>query len=154
MSLVDFAEKYLFEPLDIKDYSWYVNGNELTHSGGRLQLKPIDMAKIGQLFPDKGIYKGIQVVSPVWLEESSLINTERVGDDSKHIYYGYQWWKGFFYLPGKRIKTVSARGNGGQQINVFSDEQLVIVLTCGNVFKPDFLYLIRWGMEWVCYRAE
>ena len=57
----------LFEPLGITDYHWDTDpaGNTEVFSG--LQIRAMDMAKIGQMLADGGVWNGKQVVDASWI---------------------------------------------------------------------------------------
>jgi CubicO group peptidase (beta-lactamase class C family) len=69
--LLDFAREALFEPLGITDVDWF----SLTDSGetaafAGLRLRPRDMARVGQLVLDGGVWNGQRVVSQAWVAEA------------------------------------------------------------------------------------
>src|SRR5436190_6062217 len=87
------AAEELFAPLGIENAWWYSGlPNGLPHSGGGLNLRPRDMAKLGQLVLDGGRWLGTQILSETWIRESTqsrLPNVRSFGafpDD-----YGYLW---------------------------------------------------------------
>jgi CubicO group peptidase (beta-lactamase class C family) len=67
---LDFARKYLFEPLDIRRVEWpkmkdgYYDGSGLLS----VRMSTIDVNKIGRLLLNGGRYKGKQVVSQKWVQ--------------------------------------------------------------------------------------
>jgi len=124
-SALQFAKEYLFKPLNIKDFEWESISNGLTDTDGGLHLRPIDMAKLGQLYLNKGKWNGRQIVSKKWIEESikeHIISAEMPN-------YGFQWWCGDFNYKGKKAFTYFASGMGGQKIFVFPEFNSVIVIT-------------------------
>lgn len=132
MSTLDFANKYLFGPLSIEESQWVEDPQGVAGGGDSLYLKSRDMAKIGYLFLNDGKWEGDQIVSEQWVRTStsSIISWDWVLD------YGYQWWiapDGDFYR---------ALGYGGQQINVFPSEDLIVVFTGMNVNFDFASYLI------------
>ena len=58
-----FAERYLFSPLGITNYSWGKSPNGVVNTLGGLALRPRDMAKVGCLFLNGGRWQGKQIVS-------------------------------------------------------------------------------------------
>ena len=125
----EYAEKYLFGPLGISDFSWQQapNGMVYTSGGNRgLWLRPRDMAKIGLLFINKGNWKGQQIVSTEWVNESTKphINAFFAGSE-----YGYQWWRGEKDFGNRTIGVFYAAGHGGQYIFVCPSLDLVAVFT-------------------------
>jgi CubicO group peptidase (beta-lactamase class C family) len=133
MTIDQFAAKYLFEPLGIKDVEWgHTSKKKVIDSGKRLYMKPRDMAKIGQLILNKGNWNGRQVIPAVWIEEATTPKTKLSGTD-----YGYLWWN--IPMQGKdgMILSKTATGNGGQYIMIFPNKNLVAVFTGGAYNSPD-----------------
>ena len=119
MKTVDFANKFLFGPLGITNVKWDTSpeGVNIGYSG--LWLEPKEMAKIGLLYLNKGIWEGEQIISSNWVSESTKPYQDPRLLDMK---YGYQWWvkpAGFF----------SANGMYGQFIYVVPEKNLVAVFT-------------------------
>ncbi|NQZ89864.1 MAG: serine hydrolase [Colwellia sp.] len=112
-SLVNFMETNLFEPLSIDNYTyWALDG--MPHMGSALYLSTRDLAKLGQLFLDKGLWNGERIVSQSWIEQATQ---KRVDNDSWG--YGYQWWMTSFTANGIVYETFYADGLGGQHVFVF-----------------------------------
>jgi CubicO group peptidase (beta-lactamase class C family) len=127
-----FAEKYLFGPLGISEYVWYRHDDGTIQTGGGLLLRPRDMAKIGYLMLKKGNWKGMQIVSQKWAQESTKAQVS-----AGSYGYGYQWWRGKTIANNQIIDSYWAWGLGGQFIFVFPAIDLVVVFN-GKVWKnPD-----------------
>jgi CubicO group peptidase (beta-lactamase class C family) len=123
----DFAEEYLFVPLGITDYEWvHINPDMISAHGG-LKLRPRDMAKLGYLFLNGGMWDGERIVSKEWVEESTkgqfFVHGER---------YGYQWWSRSYSYGSTAVVSFYADGWGGQRIMVFPSLDMVVVFTGGN----------------------
>jgi CubicO group peptidase (beta-lactamase class C family) len=125
MSSFEFAKEYLFKPLEMEYYAWYVDKQGFYYGGTTMDLTPSGMLRFGQMFLDNGVYKGIQIVSSSWVEQAT---TNHIQPDNSIYYqngYGYFWWLGvknehnFYY----------ANGYGGQFIVVIPDLETVIVAT-------------------------
>lgn len=128
-----FAEEHLFKPLGIIEYGWRKDNNLFPNGGWGLHLFPRDMAKIGQLFLDKGKWKGRQVISEEWVKLSTTAFTNLPYDQG----YGFQWWTQNWLINGNTIKTFQAQGNGGQVICVIPEFNAVVVFTGGNYDSHD-----------------
>jgi CubicO group peptidase (beta-lactamase class C family) len=65
-----FIREEIFGPLGIKDFGWSLDkaGNPYGMAG--LQIRAIDLAKIGQTMLDEGAWKGQQIVSKEWVRKS------------------------------------------------------------------------------------
>ncbi|MHA2271092.1 MAG: serine hydrolase domain-containing protein [Candidatus Hodarchaeales archaeon] len=122
MTTVQFAKKYLFDPLGIVEYSWGTDPAGHAIGGYGLWLTPEDMAKIGYLFLQNGTWGGEQVITEEWVHESTrtrhVVNYQRG--------YGYQWW---IDLDNDAYYTA---GFGGQIIFIKPDDRLIAVLTASE----------------------
>ncbi len=127
MTIDQFAEKYLFTPLGITNVSWgHTSDKEVIPSGKRLYMTPRDMAKIGQLILNEGMWNGKQLVPKRWIQEATTPKTKITGID-----YGYLWWNIPFSVNGKVVVSKTATGNGGQYIMVIPEMDMVAVFTGG-----------------------
>ncbi len=120
MDIHQFMEQYLFTPLQITDYDYWALDGQL-HTGSALYLSIRDMAKLGQLFLDKGLWNGTRIVSEAWVDEA----TQRYVDNGNWG-YGYQWWMRQFQVNGQILDCFYADGFGGQYIFVFPEINAVI----------------------------
>ncbi len=128
----EFAERFLFGPLGISDYTWWRYPDGTVQTGGGLALRPRDAARIGLLVLNGGIWNGQRIVSESWVRESTSARAPGAG-------YGYQWWRirlprheHPFDLSNEVFDVVAASGRGGQWIFVYPDFDLVAVFTGGN----------------------
>ena len=91
-------------------------------------MSAADMAKIGQLCLQNGVWDGNQIVSSKWIEEM-LVPKAVAGDGFRGMSYGYLWW---IVHPEKNI--YAAVGNSGNVIYV--DPNRKIVAAVSSYFKP------------------
>lgn len=126
LSIEAFANKYLFKPLGIDTYKWHIMPDGKASAGGLFFMRPRDMAKIGLLMLNHGMYNGTQIVSSEWIDKSAQTKGKPFGVFSG---YGYLWWKQGFEGG---TEAYFADGNGGQQIFVIPSKNLVIIFTSGN----------------------
>ena len=126
-----FARRELFVPLDIDDVVWPADGSGNNHGWGDLQLRPRDLAKLGQLLLQRGRWRNRQVISEGWIEQATRAHVVRT---SNNDHYGYFWWVRGKDYPG----MFEAVGRGGQRINVWPAKDLVLVFTGGG-FEPGDL---------------
>lgn len=131
-SLPDFARKNLFDPLGIDTFVWMAGKDGVASAASGLRLRPLDLARIGQLSLDGGRCNDREIVPSSWLEESLTPHVE-IGPG---FLYGYQWYCGSLQLdspqPNTRIRWYGAIGNGDQRLWVLPQLQLVVVMTAGN----------------------
>jgi CubicO group peptidase (beta-lactamase class C family) len=126
-----FARRELFEPLGIRDVAWPADPRGNNHGWGDLQMHPRDMARLGQLFLQRGRWRERPILPETWARTATRTHVERTTNRDR---YGYSWWvKGEDY-PG----MFEAVGRGGQRINVWPAKDLVLVFT-GSEFEPGDL---------------
>ena len=132
MTVEDFADQYLFAPLDINRYEWgHTRRRNVPESARRLYMRSRDFAKIGQLVLDSGRWNGQQVVSKDWIAESTQKQTTITGID-----YGYLWWRIPFQVEGERVEAIEAMGNGGQYLMLFPKQDVLLVFN-GTAFNSE-----------------
>ncbi len=137
--LAEYAAENLFKPLRITDYRWqsFPNAPEMAISSSFLYLRPRDMAKIGQLFLQQGMWDGKQVVSAQWVKESTQASIQLpidYGPGFQNTGYGYQWWRGTFARGDTEV--FYSAGFGGQFIFIMPSIHTVVVMTGSNYDHP------------------
>jgi len=125
-SALDFARRYLFQPLGITDVYWPADAKGITHGWGDLQLRPHDMAKIGLLMLREGRWQDQQIIAKAWID-GSVKNHFRANDSND---YGLGWW-----MPRRIPGLFEATGRGGQRISITPEQDVVVVITGGG-FEP------------------
>jgi hypothetical protein len=137
--LDSFLAPRLFQPLGIKDYDWTTTPQGLNAASGGLRVKTEDIAKLGQLYLQKGKWKGQQILSEKWIEEA----TRKQTDNSNHSKtpdniqgYGYQFWR-------SQPKGIY-RGEGayGQFCIVMPEQDVVLAATTQSWESQKSLTLI------------
>jgi CubicO group peptidase (beta-lactamase class C family) len=123
-----YAEKYLFAPLGIKHH-WKRTYLGVVDTEGGLFLNGDDLAKIGYLYLQDGMWDGKQIVSKEWVRQS----LSPYIDAEEKFQYGFKWW--LYPLNGKFVWM--ARGFGGQELMVFPEENLIAVFTGWEIIKDS-----------------
>lgn len=122
MNASAFAQKYLFGPLDIKDYRWPSDAQGISNGGFGLAMQTTDMLKIGYLYLNNGRWFSKQVLTENWVKDST---TARLHS------YACHWWVSDVE-QGDAPKVYYAQGYGGNNIIVVPDYQLITVFTGTN----------------------
>ena len=151
-SMLDFANTFLFEPLDIEKCESYIADNRENHisfitsreSQGRrwlcdtkenaaagfgLCLSAMDMAKIGQLCVNNGKYNGKSIVSESWITQM-LMSHSFTEINSQKMKYGYLWW-----IIDAENKIYAAIGDSGNVIYIDVKDEIVVAIA--SSFKPS-----------------
>jgi len=139
MNTIEYAEKKLFQPLGIHNYTWDVLRDGVP---GNLQLTSRDMAKFGFLYLNRGIWNGQQIVPFDWVEQSTTKQIDtKVGQKTNG--YGFQWWMNTF-------GGYSAKGMFGQYICILPEWNVVAVFQSHlSIRSSDFLlplYIVQNGI--------
>ena len=116
-----FGEKALFEPLGFATLEWEVDTDGVTAAGRGLYIRPRDMAKLGQLYLDDGVWNGERLISADYIAQS----TQNYVPDTTEPVYGYLWWLG----NTLGYPAYTALGYGGQNIFIVPDLDLTVVIT-------------------------
>lgn len=125
MSLTDFLTKRLFAPMGIGDFYWERCPKGTEKGGWGLYMRPEDLAKLGQLIQDDGMYHGQQLVSREFLAKATSRQAEvppHYGDYN----YGWQFW------VGREKNTVLFNGMLGQNVLCFRNSGITVVSHAGN----------------------
>ena len=142
-SVVAYAQSHLFGPLGITSERWntYDNGAE-ADTGGHMQMRPRDMAKIGQFALQRGMWNGTQLVSSAWID----VSTAQLGafDSSPLDGYGYLWWHSADPWGSATVQSFFANGAGGQFIIVTPELDMVTVMTGENYGNDTAVQRARW----------
>lgn len=123
--LMDYLRPRLWEPLEITQVHWETCPKGIEKGGMGLYIRPEDIAKVGQLFLQKGVWKGKRLVSEKWIEEATSAQITAPGDCGDYN-YGYQLW------TGRRIHSFLFNGMFGQNVFGFPDSNIVLACTSGN----------------------
>ena len=151
ISCLDFANKYLFIPLGIPEHQghgdsskedqfdflmnkaprkneWYADPKGVVTAGWGLALSACDLAKIGTVILNEGVYDGERIMSGGWITRMTAPHV-RLGEEFGNMYYGYLWYK-----PEKDSPISAAIGDGGNVI--YADQKNHISVGVTGTFKP------------------
>lgn len=145
-SVLDFALENLFVPLGInvtnvmlrnkeEHIAWYkrdkntsgwvVDPQGINTASWGLTLTPVDMAKIGQLYLNGGVWDRKQIIPEKWIEVSTK---EHIKWGS--LSYGYLWW-----IIDDKEHIYAAMGDGGNVIYVNTKKKMIVSIA--SFFMPD-----------------
>jgi Beta-lactamase len=142
----DYGQKYLFAPLGIR-HEWKRTYLGVVDTEGGLYLNGSDLAKIGYLYLHDGVWDGQPIVSREWVKESVKPHFQT---DDPQFRYGFKWW--LSKLPDSTEYVWEGRGFGGQDLQVFPKEGLIVTFTAWDILAnstgkepppSDFLPLVK-----------
>lgn len=117
-TVLEYLYEKLFNHMGITDAQWEISPEGINTGGWGLHITSESLAKIGQMWLDKGVWNGKQLVSAEWIEQMSAKHSN--GGDYG---YGYQTWQCAYPT------AVRADGALGQYVIVVPEKDVVIVLT-------------------------
>ena len=125
-TILDYLRPRLFEPLGIEHPTWESSPQGISTGGYGLSIRTEDIARFGQLYLQKGMWQGKQLVPATWVQEAT---SRQVANGSSPTSdwdqgYGYQFW---------RCRHGAYRGDGafGQYCIVLPEQDAVIAITSG-----------------------
>ena len=151
MNVLEFANEYLLKPLGIEPRVnanckskedqftylmnkgphgkvWFMDPTDMPTAGWGLSLSAYEMAQIGLLVLNKGLYNNVRVISEEYIKEmtKSYVSLDyKFGNQD----YGYLWW-----LPHRNEEVIAAIGDGGNVIYINRKYNIVVAVT--GYFKP------------------
>ena len=124
----DYINEKLFIPLEIYNERWIKSPDGVYYSPALDKeeesvsaLTAREMLKIGQLFLQKGIWNGKQIISKEYIEAA-------VSPSPQNSNYGYLWWLGEGWY--------GCRGYGGQAVTVFPEQNKIVVTQATATSRP------------------
>ncbi len=126
--VLTYLKPRLFAPLGIEGADWEVDPNGINAGGWGLRVRTEDIAKFGQLYLQKGVWNGKQLLPAAWVADATKSQVQSAGGKKKAEEndwlqgYGYQFW---------RCRHNAYRGDGamGQYCIVLPDQDAVVAIT-------------------------
>lgn len=137
MGLDQFAQKYLFTPLEINKVTWPRSPMGIIQGGGGIRLLSKDMIKIGQLMLDKGRLGAKQLIKSEWVDKMFTLRVNAMPE--RNIDYGYLWWIFNLKVNNESITAYAATGNGGNYLLVVPEKNLVAVITA-TAYNTQYMH--------------
>lgn len=123
---LEYLRPRLFEPLGIAGATWSTNFQGIPLGGYGLKVRTEDIAKLGQLYLQKGQWQGRQLLPVDWVEAATSRQTSNGSNPNSDWDqgYGYQFW---------RCRHGGYRGDGafGQYCIVLPEQDTVVAITSG-----------------------
>ena len=91
-------------------------------------MSATDMAWLGQMCLEGGVFQGRQIVSGKWIQEMTTAYQD-LGERFGYMSYGYLWW-----VTDKEKHNYAAIGDGGNVIYVNPEKKIVVGVA--GTFKP------------------
>ncbi len=127
MTMLEYLKPRLFEPLGIREPVWEESPQGVSIGGYGLFIRTEDIAKFGQLYLQRGMWNGQQLLPAAWVDQATSKQVSNGSDPSKDWDqgYGFQFW---------RCRHGAYRGDGkdGQFCIVLPEQDAVIAVTANT----------------------
>jgi CubicO group peptidase (beta-lactamase class C family) len=131
---VEYLKPRLFEPMGIDNPEWASSPEGHSIGGSGLKLCTEDVAKLGQLYLQKGQWNGKQLLPQQWVEQAT--SRQVPNEQESHAKMGVDWQQGYGFQFW-RCTHNAFRGDGasGQLIVVIPEKDAVVAITAdtGNM---------------------
>jgi CubicO group peptidase (beta-lactamase class C family) len=126
MTVLDYLRPRLFEPLGIEHPTWVSSPQGVSAGAYGLMVRTEDVARLGQLYLQKGMWQGRQLVPAAWVAQATAFQTSNGSSPTSDWDqgYGYQFWR-------SRHQTYRGDGAFGQYMMVMPEQDAVVVITSG-----------------------
>jgi len=149
---LEYLKPKLFEPLGIENPTWAVSPEGNSLGGGGLKVCTEDIAKLGQLYLQKGKWNGKQLISEKWVE---MATSKQVDNDKEsHSKIGIDWTQGYgFQFWRCTHSSFRGDGAGGQLMVVIPEKDTVVAITAdtGN-FQGEMNAI--WDKLYPAFKSE
>ena len=144
--VLDYLRPRLFEPLAIEGMTWETCPRGINTGGWGLKVPTEGLGKFGQLYLQKGLWNGRQILGAPWIEEATSFKIQQPptsGPNVEHLKETSDWHQGYCYQFW-RCRHNAFRGDGafGQYAIVMPEQDAVIAITCETADMQSELDLV------------
>jgi CubicO group peptidase (beta-lactamase class C family) len=120
-----FTEDKILRPLGISHWNWSYSPAHEAMTGGGLELRSRDLAKIAWMVVDGGRWKARQILPQPWIDAALTIRRPSRSDQN----YGYFVFEENYVTACGGHPVWYMAGNGGSQILMLRDLRAAVVIT-------------------------
>ena len=126
VTALQYLQPRLFYPLGMGHPAWVASPQGVSAGAYGLMVRTEDIARLGQLYLQKGQWQGRQLIPPAWVAEATARQTSNGSSPTSDWDqgYGYQFWR-------SRHDTYRGDGAFGQYMMVLPEQDAVVVITSG-----------------------
>jgi CubicO group peptidase (beta-lactamase class C family) len=125
MTVLDYLRPRLFDALGFENPVWLASPQGVTTGAFGLMGRTEEIARFGQLYLQKGVWQGKQLLPAAWVAEATSLRTSNgsAPNSDWDQGYGYQFWR----------SRHGYRGDGafGQYMLILPEQDAVVAITSG-----------------------
>jgi CubicO group peptidase (beta-lactamase class C family) len=129
--IVDYLQPRLFGPLGIEGVTWETCPRGINVGGWGLNIRTEGLAKFGQLYLQKGLWQGRQILPSAWVEEATTFKIQQPAPANPGRPNAQNdWLQGYCYQFWRSTHR-AYRGDGafGQFTIVMPEQDAVLAMT-------------------------
>jgi CubicO group peptidase (beta-lactamase class C family) len=135
--LLELFQQRVAEPLQLQHYYLNLQNTGDPYLGGGARFAPRDFMKLGQMMLDGGVWNGKRILNAEYARRAGAPHMQLRGENpTKYEYlamqYGYLWWTVNYPYKGRTLQAYFASGNGGQEVVVIPELDMVVATYGGN----------------------
>ncbi len=156
LNFTEYLKPRLFDKMGIEGYSCTKCPRGTENGGGGLSMRPGDMAKIAQLWLNRGVWEGETLLDPAYIDDATSVHIVQAegwnpvqypGMEDYFSGYGYQVWRNT--VPG----SYRFDGMYGQLAMILPKYDMVILTTSATLRIYKILNTV-WRMLIPALEAE
>ena len=95
MSVLDYLKPRVFDPLGFENPTWLASAQGVSMGAFGLMGRTEEIARFGQLYLQKGVWNGRQLLPAAWIAEATALQTSNGSAPTSDWDqgYGYQFWR-------------------------------------------------------------
>jgi len=134
---LDYLRLRLLDPIGIGEATWESSPQGINMGGWGMSVTTDAIARFGQLYLQKGVWNGHQIIPEEWVADATRIHVSN-GSNPESDWeqgYGFQFW---------RCRHNCYRGDGafGQFCIVVPEKDMVVAITAAVASMQDVLNLV------------
>lgn len=120
-----YIDRRILRPLGITERNWFYSKSGEALTGGGLELKARDLAKLAELVLHHGDWRGEQIVPASFIDDALTIHKRANAEQG----YGYLFWEREYHTACGDAEGWYMAGNGGNAIVMLRKLNAAIVVT-------------------------
>jgi CubicO group peptidase (beta-lactamase class C family) len=129
-TVMEYLAPRLFEPLGITGIKGEEGAQGISAGGWGMRIKTADMAKLGQLYLQKGKWNKKRLLPEAWIKEATSVHIYQADNPTFEQEMYDEWAQGYAYQIWRCTHNAfRADGANGQFIIVMPDQDAVIAIT-------------------------
>lgn len=120
-----YIDRRILKPLGITKRNWFYSDSGEAMTGGGLELRARDLAKLAELILHRGEWEGAQIVPASFIDD--MLTVQKSANEKQD--YGYLIWRRDYHTACGDTEGWYMAGNGGNAVVMLRELNSAIVIT-------------------------